>query len=318
MKVVVVDPSPRAALDALRATLPDAEVVVCAHADLPAALAGADAVVCNRLSAADVARADRLRLVQATSAGAERIDRAALPAGAVLCNVRGHEHAIAEWVVMALLAVPRRVVRFDRDLRLGLWHRYGDERLDLGEPELGGRTVVVLGSGPIGRHVAALVGALGARPVLVSRTEREDVRPLTALRTSLATAGALVVAIAHAPETEALVGRPELEALGPTGVLVNVARGAIVQERPLYEALRDGRLGGAALDVWWRYPREAGETLHPADLPFHELDNVLLTPHVSGRSRRTTQLRWAFVAAQLARLHDGLQLENVLTTRDGA
>jgi phosphoglycerate dehydrogenase-like enzyme len=302
-------------LDALRARLPDARIVVATEPErLAWELEDADALVCGRLAPEDTARARRLRLVQSINAGADFIDRAAVPPGAVLCAVAGHERTVAEWAVMALLAVPRRVVRLDRDLRAGRWNRHGADYLDLGEPELEGRTVAVLGAGLIGREVERLVTALGARAVLVSRTPRDGVRGLDALEATLREADRLVVAIALSPVTKGLVGRRELDALGADGVLVNVARGAICDERELYEALRDGRLLGAGLDVWWRYPSGEGELAEPSEYPFAELENVLLSPHASARSRRASRRRWEFVGDQLQRLARGEPLQRVIAS----
>jgi phosphoglycerate dehydrogenase-like enzyme len=86
----------------------------------------------------------------------------------------------------------------------------------------------------------------------------------------------------------------------------------VVDEDALYAALHDGTIAGAALDVWYRYPRARGEVVEPAHHPFNELDNVLMTPHVSGRSRRTTERRWQFIGDQLERLARDEPLQNVL------
>lgn len=309
MKVVVTHVYRHANIDELRARLPGVELVV-EPDPLAAALEDADAVVCHTLAVADTARAERLRLVQAMSAGADRIEREAVPSGAVLCTVGGHERTMAEWVLMAMLALPRRVLQFDGDLRRGLWRRFGDERIDLGEPELAGKRVCVIGYGQIGRAVAELALAVGAD---VDAVSRRSVRPLDELEAALTEADFAVVAIALRPETERLIGTRELDALGPSGYLVNVARGAIVDEDALYEALRDGRIAGAALDVWWNYPSGKGEIVLPSRHPYHELDNVLMAPHVSGRSRRTTRLRWQFVADQLERFARGEPLRNVVS-----
>ena len=301
-------------LAGIRDLLPPAEVVVMeTGSSLAEALVDADAVVCQRLSAGDTARARRLRLVQAASAGADRIEREAVPDGAVLCNTPGAGLAIAEWVVMAMLLLPREVLRFDRDLRRGIWHRFDGERLDLGEPELDGKTVAIVGHGDIGREVGTRVAALGAHPIALTRRPRDGARSLDRLRDVLEEAHFAVVAVPLRPETEGMIGADELAALGAAGYLVNVARGPVVDEDALYAALRDGTIAGAALDVWYRYPGEHDEVVQPSRHPFHELDNVLMTPHVSGRSRRTSARRRRFVAEQLERLARGEPLENVVT-----
>jgi phosphoglycerate dehydrogenase-like enzyme len=288
--------------------------VVVDRSELPSALAGADAAVTDRLTIADVERADRLRLVQAYSAGADRIDRAALPPGCALCNLHGPENAMAEWVLGAMVSLSRRVLFHDRELRRGDWHR-GEQSAR----ELAGSAVGTVGFGPIGRRVVELARAIGMDASAVTRTpspERaEGLRRLGGLDEVASLAAEvdyLVVALPLNEETRSLVGALELEALGPDGYLVNVGRGEVVDERALYEALRDRRIAGAAIDVWYRYPRGSTYPTAPADLPFHELDNVLMSPHVSGTTIETETRRRAILLDQLERFARGSPLEHVI------
>jgi phosphoglycerate dehydrogenase-like enzyme len=235
----------------------------------------------------------------------------------VLCNVRGHEQTIAEWVLMAALAVRRRLVVLDRELRRGVWRRGWHQPLV--DTELAEQTLGAVGFGAIGVRVVELAQCLGMRTLAVTRSPSDEraagverLGGLDELRWLFREADVVVVCIPLRPETNGLIGRPELDALGPEGVLVNVARGPVVQERALYEALREGRLGGAALDVWYRYPNDRDEQVRPAAQPFWELPNVVMTPHVSGSSATARRRRWEFVAAQLRRLAAGEPLENVV------
>lgn len=276
-------------------------------------LAEADALVCNRLQPDDTAGAGRLRLVQALSAGADRIDRAAVPPGCALCNLYGHERAIAEWTLMAMLSLSRHLLAYDRRLREGDW--FTDAPM---ERELAGLVVGTIGYGHIGRRVVELGRAVGMDAVAVTRSpsdERADglrwLGGLGDLTRLLEEADFAIVAVPLTDDTRGLVGAVELARLGPEGALVNVARGDVVDERALYEALREGTIAGAALDVWYRYPR-GGERVHPSAFPFHELGNVLMTPHVSGRSEATHERRASFLVEQLRRLAEGGKLENVL------
>jgi phosphoglycerate dehydrogenase-like enzyme len=286
------------------------------HETLADALAEADAVVCNRLEPADTRAARRLRLVQATSAGADRVDRAALPPGCVLCNAYEHEQAIAEWVVMAVLALTRHLLRYDRGLRQNDWSR----GLPL-EQELRGKTIGTLGFGHIGRRVVELAAAFGMDAVAVTRSPTPErarggglrwLGSLDDLDRLFSEADVAVVCVPLTEETRDLVGAPQLELLGPDGYVANIARGAVVEERALYQALREGRIAGAALDVWWNYPETRSAKAQPSAYPFDELDNVVMTPHVSGRSEGTRRGRTALVVEQLVRLAEGRPLENVL------
>jgi phosphoglycerate dehydrogenase-like enzyme len=276
-------------------------------------LSDADALLCNRLEPTDTEAATRLRLIQALSAGADRVDREAVPSGCTLCNLFGHEQAIAEWCLMAMLALSRRLLTYDRRLREGDWAQ------DLPwELELAGRVVGTIGYGHIGRRVADLARAVGMDVVAATRSPSDDraeglrrLMGLDELGVLLAESDFVVVAVPSADETRGLVGAAELERLGPDSYLLNVARGDVVDERALYEALRGGTIAGAAIDVWYRYPRGGAPTF-PSELAFHELDNVLMTPHASGSTTGTQERRAAFLADQLRRLADGRPLENVL------
>jgi phosphoglycerate dehydrogenase-like enzyme len=314
LRVVLVGGSGDDIAARLAERLPGAEIVRAQPEELARVLIDADAVVCNRLSLEDTRDAQRLRLVQATSAGADRVDPAALPRGCALCNAYEHEDAIAEWVLMAVLALTRHLLEYDQGLRSGDWSR----DLPL-ERELRGRVLGAIGYGHIGRRVVELGRAFGMDAVAVTRSptpERaEGLRWIGSpddLDRLFAEADVAVVAVPLAPETAALVGATQLDLLGPEGYLANVARGGIVQEQALYEALRDRRIAGAALDVWWQYPESRNAAAMPSQYRFHELDNVVMTPHVSGRSEGTRVGRAEFVVEQLVRLSEGLPLKNVL------
>jgi phosphoglycerate dehydrogenase-like enzyme len=315
LRVVLVSGSAEEVASDLAERVPEAEIVRLADPTrLSDALAGADAVVCNRLTPDDTRDAKGLRLVQATSAGADRVDPAALPPGCVLCNAYEHEDAIAEWVLMSVLALTRHLLVYDRGLRQGEWNR----DLPL-EHELRGRTLGTVGYGHIGRRVVELGAAFGMDALAITRSPSPErasqlrwLGALDDLDRLFEEADVAVVCVPLAETTKGMIGASQLDLLGREGYLANVARGAIVQEGPLYEALRDGRIAGAALDVWWSYPESRGATAQPSAYPFHDLDNVVMTPHVSGRSEGTRTGRAAFVVEQLVRLAEGRPLENVL------
>jgi phosphoglycerate dehydrogenase-like enzyme len=116
----------------------------------------------------------------------------------------------------------------------------------------------------------------------------------------------LMIAVPQTEETEGLLGARELARLGPDGLLVNVARGAVIDETALYEALRDQRIRGAAIDVWYDYQPEADdqERRFPFSQPFHALDNILLSPHRAASPFSDLQ-RWDEVIDNLRRVADG-------------
>jgi phosphoglycerate dehydrogenase-like enzyme len=114
-----------------------------------------------------------------------------------------------------------------------------------------------------------------------------------------------LIACALAPETTRLIDASRFALMKPGALLINVARARIVDEDALYAALKEGHLGEAALDVWWQYPTPAEPERRPSRRPFHELPNVLITPHSSSSSGATADRRWSAVAGNLDRFARG-------------
>jgi phosphoglycerate dehydrogenase-like enzyme len=286
--------------------------------ELHAAAADADVLVTSRLRADDTRNARRLRLIQTISAGSEGIEHGAVPDGCALCNVHGHEVAIAEWVVMSMIALARAVMVNDRRLRQGIWN---DGLFFQGVPyrELRGRTVGVVGFGHVGQEVVRVTKTFGMRALAVTRgvdSSRADavdwLGGLTDVDYLTEASDFVVVALPLAATTECLIQEKQLTLIGGAGFLVNVARGEVVSQRALYEALRARRIAGAALDVWYHYPSDRGEEAMPARFPFWELENVILSPHCSGWTAGTIESRVEFVGDQLRRLVTDEPLENVI------
>lgn len=223
-------------------------------------------------------------------------------------NNRFNGGLVAEHALGLVLAVSRVLIPMDAALRRGDWR----PRL-AADPAitLGGHRALVLGYGSIGRRVATALGALGMTVQAIARRPAGpdgpiEVHPPEALDALLPGIRVLVVAVPHTPETDGWIGRAALARLGPDAVVVNVARGPVVDEQALFEALRDHRIHGAGLDVWWRMPGAAEmASTPPSELPFHTLDNVVLSPHRAAHASETEDLRTAGLAALLATLVSG-------------
>lgn len=283
-------------------------------------LPGVDVVVTLVFTREMSAVARRLRLIQVPGAGLDRIDRAALPPGSSLATVHGHEAGIAEYVLGAMIALSRDFHGVDAGLRAGRW----DSQWAPGVPpppvwpELAGCTVGILGYGGIGQAVARRARAFDMRIVAIRRDvgrSAEDDLALLAdmgrLPEVLQRADYLAITLPLTPETRGLIGDAQLRLMKPTAILVNVARAQIVDEDALYAALVEKRIAGAALDVWYRYPAEPGPLL-PARRPFHELPNVLMTPHVSGWTDGMMEARATLIAENIRRTACGERHENVV------
>jgi phosphoglycerate dehydrogenase-like enzyme len=288
------------------------DIVVADETGIVAKLPEVDVLVTLAFNAEMGAVARRLKLVQVPGAGLDRIDRAALPAGVRLANVYGHEAGIAEYVLGAMLALTREFGRIDAALRRGRWE--SQWAVDIPAPpvwpELTGKTLGIIGYGRIGQAVAKRARAFDMEILAIRRDPEPgppglaSVRGPEALEDVLARSDYLALTLPRTPATRGLLGDVQLRAMKSTAILVNVARAAIVDEDALYAALATRRIAAAALDVWYRYPNEAGPTL-PARRPFHELPNVLMTPHVSGWTDGMLDARATLIAENIRRTARG-------------
>jgi phosphoglycerate dehydrogenase-like enzyme len=278
----------------------------------------ADILVSNHWRA-DYPAAPKLRLVQSVATGVELFDLAALPRGAAVCNSFGHETAIAEYIVMVWLALHHRLFEIAGEFRQhGSWR---SSWVQSGQPhgEVRGSTLGIVGYGRVGREVARRAAPFGCRILAANRSAREAeagverVFPLAELDRMLPQCDAVALCTALGPETTGLLDARRLALMKPSAFLVNIARGQVVDEDALYAALRDGRLGGAALDVWWQYPTAAEPARRGSRHPFHELPNVIVTPHNSGWTQGMVRRRWDEIAENLRRFAGGQPLINIVT-----
>jgi phosphoglycerate dehydrogenase-like enzyme len=224
-----------------------------------------------------------------------------------LHNLHHNALPVAEQAMALLLSASKFTVPMDRALRTGDWRpRYNPNPSLL----LNGKTALVLGYGAIGKKVAGLCMGLGMKVLAVVRRVRAghdrtadgvSVADVHQLHHLLPMAHALIVCLPHTPETTGIIGEHELSLLPPGAVLVNVGRGPTVDEEALYDALHDGRLHGAGLDVWYNYPSDEASRActMPSDYPFHELPNVVMSPHRAGGSTDTDRLRMIHLAELL-------------------
>lgn len=224
-------------------------------------------------------------------------------------NAHFNDAFVAQHAVALLLAVANRVVPGDRALRQGDWTQGGSEH-----PEslfLEGKRCLLLGYGAIGRAIEPRVRGLGMEVSAYRRNPEPDaelrVYGPDELREALAQAEVVIVSLPSTPATRNLLDEAALAALKPGGVVVNVGRGDVIDERALYRALESRHLFGAGLDVWWRYPRdaEARSATLPAEAPFHELDNVVLSPHRANEVHGWEEASFRDVAETLRALARG-------------
>ena len=260
---------------------------------------------------------DRLRLFHLTGAGYDTVDFDALPAGVSVCNCFGHEQAISEYVMAALLARCIPLAEGDAALRRGLWP-FAARGAETVHPELAGRTIGLLGYGRIGKAIAARAHAFEMRIHVANRSPVatggivDRAWTLDALRDFFASAEFIVASLPLTPETAGLVNEAAFDAMRRDAVVINVGRGGVVDEAALYNALAGNRIAGAIIDTWYQYPDASGAPQLPSRLPFHELKNIVMTPHMSGWTAGTIRRRQQAMADNINRLARGEPLVNVV------
>jgi phosphoglycerate dehydrogenase-like enzyme len=257
-----------------------------------------------------------LRLYHAPAAGIDAINLDLLPPTATLCNCFGHETAIAEYVMSALLMRHAPIAKADAELRQEKW-TYWAGRPNALRTELGSQTIGLLGFGHIGNAIAARAKAFGMRVHAANRSPVNDPLvdhyfPLSALREFMGSVDIVVVSLPQTPETTGFVGAPEIAAMRANGLILNVGRGPVIDEAALYNALAQQRIGGAIIDTWFQYPTAQKPECAPSRFDFASLENVVMTPHMSGWTQGTVSRRQQTIADNIERLASGQALVNVV------
>ena len=219
----------------------------------------------------------KLRLISIWGTGTDNVDLgAAQAAGIRVTNTPGVAAiAVAEHTIALIMAVVKQIVAVDRQVRRGKWPRAM-------VMQLRGKTLGLIGTGAIGREVAALGKAIGMHVIAWSFRPRADGIEYVPFENVFRQSDVVSVHVRQSPETTGLIGREHFELMKPHAVLVNTARGAIVREADLIDALRVNRIAAAGLDVFETEPL-------PADSPLRALENVVLTPHAAGITPETTE-----------------------------
>jgi glycerate dehydrogenase len=253
-------------------------------------LSEATVAVVNKLPlGADVlARLPRLRLIAVAATGTDNVDLKFCRAhGITVANVKGYARAtLPEHVLMLVLALRRNLLAYREDVRAGLWQRAEQFCLHTREiRDLDGSTLGLVGYGALGRGVERLALAFGMDVLVAEHKGAEELREgRTPFDEVLRRADVLSL---HAPlnaETRNMIGRDELALMKSGAILINCARGGIVDESALAAALREGRLAGAGVDVLSSEPPRGGNPLLEPDLP-----NLIITPHVAWAGREAQQ-----------------------------
>ncbi len=306
----------------IRAELPphlQVEIVADPRELTSEAAAEADIVVTN-MWRTDYPAAPKARLMQSVATGIDLIDLTALPPGVAVCNCFGHETAISEYVLMTMLVWFHRFREIEGDFRTHSSWRPSWVQSGAPHGEIRGKTLGIVGFGRVGQEVARRAAPFGCRIVAANRSPRdashgvERIYPMAELDQMLPECDIVAVCTALGPETENLINARRFGLMKPTVFLINIARGAVIDEDAIFAALRDGTIGGAAIDVWWQYPSVAEPERRGSRHPFHELPNVIMTPHNSGWTDGMIRRRWDEIVDNIARFGRGDSLINIVTT----
>ena len=260
---------------------------------------------------------DRLKLIHLPGAGLDAINFKTVPDKVTVCNVFEHEVPISEYVISSILLWTTRIHVQDRLLRNNHWsgsHLFGPTH-----QELFGKTIGVLGYGRIGKAIASRIKPFGVDVVACSPREPasgvkpDKYYPPSQLSEFLSESDFLVIAAPLTDETHDLIGDKELTQMKPNSVLINVARGAIVNEKAIFNALKTRAIGGAVIDTWYHYPENSSDDTPPSNYDFSKLENIIMTPHSSAWTDGLILRRNRVIAENLNRLSEGRELMNVVS-----
>lgn len=252
--------------------------------------------VLERVTAAVIAEAPRLRLIQKLGVGVDTIDLdAARARGVAVCNMPGaNTRAVAELTLLLILATLRRVCELDAQTRAGRGWMLDAALVDQ-FGELGGRTVGLIGLGAVGKCLTPMLQGIGADVIHATRS--------TSLDNLLSRADVVSLHVPLTAQTAGMIHENAIRKMKRGAVLVNTARGGLVDYSALHRALSDGHLRGAGLDV---FDAEPAMPTHP----LFQLPNVVVTPHVAWLTRETLQRSLGIFQENCRRLRDGEELLN--------
>jgi phosphoglycerate dehydrogenase-like enzyme len=309
---------PVSQVERIRRALPHVEIVdVRDYEAARAAMVDADVALAPRMQSGTLAGASRLRWVHTTAVGVGWLPLADLAArGIPVTNARGlHAEILAEHAMALILGLRRQFLAADERRRARAWAQ--EELAVVPTPRLSATTVLVVGLGGIGTHVARYASGMGMRVIGVRRDIRlsppagvDRVVPLSALREWLPQVDIVVLALPHTAETGQVLGADALALIKPTALVINVARGSLIDEAALAELLQAGRIGGAGLDVF------ATEPL-PESSPLWSTPRTIITPHTGACDGDYWTPAVDFFLENWARFEAGTPLENVVDLDHG-
>ena len=280
-----------------------------------------EVVICSWLSESEIATANKLRFVQTVMAGVDRFNFKLLrEKGIMLSSGKGcNAIPVAEHAMALILALSKRIVEYDREMKEGRWVGYTFETM---LDDLWGKTLVILGYGNIGRELARMAKSFGMKIIGIKRSEPsvpyDEYADLLVsfenIEKVLPEADFLVILTPLTQETKGMIDESKLKLLKRSAFLINLGRGSVIDERSLCKALKERWIRGAGLDVWWAYPPDP---YTPSKLGIHLLENVVATPHKGGWTREARRRCIKFAVKNVRRFLMGETPLNIVDYNRG-
>lgn len=284
-----------------------------------------DIIASNRVPRNLLKTGSGLKMVQTFTTGVENIDFSAIKdqGNIIICNSHINAAEVAEYAITLLFAVAKNIIPNDRELRKGDWnYAFGGPSPNI---EIRNKTCLIIGLGSIGSEIAKRLKAFDVKIDAATRSGKskhadlvdrlvkiDEVRPM------VEESDFIILSLPLTPESEGLVNGEFISWMKSDSILVNISRGRIVNEKALFDALRDNRIRGAGLDVWWRYPKKwGGKGNPPSDVPFQELDNLVASPHRAGYSENTEREYFQFAGENILRFIQGETPLNIIDPSRG-
>jgi phosphoglycerate dehydrogenase-like enzyme len=266
-----------------------------------------------------------LQLIQTFGAGVNGIDREAVLErnDLIVCNSHLNAPEVAEYAIALLFAAAKNLGMNDKRMRAGDWS------LGWGGPifnvEVRGSTCLLIGLGHVGIEIAKRLRGLGLYLIAMTRSGESPQSDLVDRIVSqddmskvIPEADFVILSLPLTKDSLGMVNGAFLSLMKSSSILINISRGPIVDEAALFDALQKKQIRGAALDVWWRYPPpDQRDDFFPSDLPFHELDNLLLSPHRAAYSENVMKGQIKSSAQNILRFINGQPLEGVVDMKRG-
>lgn len=284
-----------------------------------------DIIASNRVPRELLESGSRLKMIQTFAAGVENIDFAALQNqdDIIVCNSHINAAEVAEYAITLLFTVAKNIIPNDRELRKGDWkYAFGGLSPNI---EIRNKTCLILGLGSIGSEIAKRLRAFDVKLFAATRSgsskhadlveklvKIDEVKPL------VEESDFIILSLPLTSDSKGLVNENFISWMKSDSILVNISRGPIVNEKALFDALRDNRIRGAGLDVWWRYPKKwRGKGDPPSDVPFQELDNLVASPHRAGYSENTEREYFQFAGENILRFINSETPFNIVDSHRG-